>query len=289
VAELDPRTAEQYRDVSFTTTLGRFVGGTSNQDTTLVVAADAQGRALATLRSGTQAGTAVVTAEIREGTVVKVARSLSIPFERVSASSVLILNLGATEAPADGATVTGVVARIASAAIQGERTVTFTTTAGTLGGSSAQSLSVRASTDDLAAVDLVSPRETGSALVTATLNDVTARATVTFVAALPDSASLSSSSFRLPAAFSTRTFLTMRLFREVGTVTRGTEVVFEAVDASSERSFGFWSAVTPTDASGVATAEFTPGNTNERGEATFRARVPGAGVSSTVRFEVVDP
>ena len=104
VAELDPRTLERYRDVSFTTTLGRFVGGTSSQDTSLVVAADANGRAAATLRSGTLVGTAVVTAEIRDGTTVKVARSLSIPFERVPASNVLSLGLSAPEAPADGAT-----------------------------------------------------------------------------------------------------------------------------------------------------------------------------------------
>ena len=207
----------------------------------------------------------------------------------MAASNVLSINLGSTEAPADGATVTNVVARIASAIIQGERTVTFSTTAGTLGGPTAQSLTVRAGTDDTAAVGLISPRETGTAVVTASVNDVSVRATVEFVQALPDSGSLSSSSLRLAATFSTRAFLTMRLFRETGTVTRGTEVVFEAVDESSQQAFGFFSAVTPTDLSGVATAEFTPGNTSQRGEATFRARVPGAGVSSTVRFEVVDP
>jgi hypothetical protein len=290
VAELDPRTAERYRDVSFSTTLGRWVGGTSSVDTTLVVAADSNGRAIATLRSGTQVGTAVVTAEIKDGTVVKVTRSIQFPFERVAASSVISIDLDAGEAPADGASVTNVRARIADQIIASERTVTFSTTVGSFGAPSAQVASVRAGTDNLATVGLVSPREPGTAVVTATINDISARAAVDFTPALPDSASLSvTGSFKLSASFSTKALLTMKLFRSVGTVTRGTEVAFEAVDESSGNAFGFFSAVTPSDASGVVTADFTPGNTAERGEARIRARVPGTKVASEVRIEVVDP
>ncbi|HVQ30159.1 MAG TPA: hypothetical protein VMV21_11295, partial [Vicinamibacteria bacterium] len=188
VAELDPRTAERFRDVSFSTTLGSFVGGTSSRDTTLVVPADSSGRAVTTLRSSTTAGTAVVTAEIRDGTTVKVTRSIDVPFERVPASNVLSINLGSLEAPADGATVTNVVARIASDVVPSERTVTFTTTAGSLGASNVRSVDVRASTDDLASVGLISPREVGTAIVTATLNGVSVRAGVDFSAAMPESA-----------------------------------------------------------------------------------------------------
>ena len=85
VAEIDPRTAERFRDISLSTTLGSFVGGTSAKDTTLVVTANSSGRAAATLRSSTTAGTAVVTAEIRDGDVVKVSRTIEVPFERVPA------------------------------------------------------------------------------------------------------------------------------------------------------------------------------------------------------------
>jgi adhesin/invasin len=290
VAELDTRTAARYRDVSFSTTLGRFVGGSSTTDQTLVVAADSSGRATATLRSGTQAGTAVVTAEIRDGTTVLVTRSLEVPFERVPASNVLTLSLGQAEAPADGASVTDVVVRIATPLIQTERTVTFSTTAGSFGAASVQSTQVRAGTDDIAATGLVSPREMGSAVVTATLNDVSVRGTVEFVAAVPESATLSvTGSFRLAATFSTKSSLRLALFRSTGTVSRGTEAEFEAVDESSKRAFGFFSGVTPSDASGVITADFTPGNTTERGEATLSARIPGTRVSATVRIEVVDP
>ena len=133
VAEIDPRTAERFRDISLSTTLGSFVGGTSAKDTTLVVTANSSGRAAATLRSSTTAGTAVVTAEIRDGDVVKVSRTIEVPFERVPASNVLSINLDTSEAPADGATVTNIVARIAANVVPTERIVTFSTTAGSPG------------------------------------------------------------------------------------------------------------------------------------------------------------
>jgi flagellar hook protein FlgE len=290
VAELDPRTLERYRDISFSTTLGSFVGGSSAKDVTLVVAADSRGRATATLRSSTTAGTAVVTAEVRDGDVVKVSRVLEVPFERVPASNVLSINLDATEAPADGATVTNVVARIAASVVPTERTVTFSTTAGSLGSPNVRTLDVRVSTDDLAAVGLISPRETGVAVITATLNSVSVRAPIDFVAAGPDSAALSvSGSFRLAAAFTTKTILRLELFRDTGTVTRGREAVFTATDNSTGREFGIFNTVTPSDSSGVITAEFTPGNTLERGEAIIRAKVRGSNVSAQVTVEVVDP
>ena len=290
VAELDPRTLERYRDVSFTTTLGRFVGGTSSQDTSLVVAADANGRAAATLRSGTLVGTAVVTAEIRDGTTVKIARSISIPFERVPASNVLSVGLSSAEAPADGATVTNVVARIASQLISGERTVTFSTTAGSFGAPSAQSTSVRADNSDTATAGLVSPRDPGTALVTASrerrlrprdrdLHHRPARrgdlVGLGQLQALRDL--LHQDLPALPA------------LPVAGHGFQGGRSRVRGQDASTGQAFGFFSAVTPSDPSGVITAEFTPGNTPQRGEATIRARVPGTNVQSTVRVEVVDP
>jgi hypothetical protein len=290
VAELDPRTLDRFRDVSFSTTLGSFVGGTSARDTTIVVAADSSGRATATLRSSTSAGTAVVTAEIREGDTVKVSRTVEVPFEAVPASNVLSINLDATEAPADGASVTSVVARIASSVVASERTVTFSTTLGSLGSANIRSVDVRASTDDLAIVGLISPREVGVALVTATLNSVSVRAPIEFVPAGPDSAALSvTGTFRIAAAFSTKVLLRLELFRDTGVVTRGTEAIFTATDNSSGREFGVFNTVTPSDASGVITAEFTPGNTLERGEATIRAKVRGSNVAAQVTVEVVDP
>jgi hypothetical protein len=66
-------------------------------------------------------------------------------------------------------------------------------------------------------------------------------------------------------------------------------VQFRATSDSSGNAFGFFSGITPSDASGLATAEFTPGNTTERGEATIRAWVSGTPADSQVRVEIVSP
>jgi acetylornithine deacetylase/succinyl-diaminopimelate desuccinylase-like protein len=95
--------------------------------------------------------------------------------------------------------------------------------------------------------------------------------------------------FRIAAAFSTKVLLRLELFRDTGVVTRGAEAVFTATDNSSGREFGVFNTVTPSDAAGVITAEFTPGNTLERGEATIRAKVRGSNVAAHVTLEVVDP
>jgi hypothetical protein len=186
--------------------------------------------------------------------------------------------------------VTNATARVAAALPSEQRTVTFSTTAGTLGAAGVTSLQVRAGTDDLAIVGLVSPRATASAVVTASVNNLTARRTVEFTHAYPDDISLAvGGSFRLTTSFSTKSTLRAELSREVGLVTRGTEVRFTAVDDSTGREFGFWSAESPSDVNGVATAEFTPGNTSERGEATIRARIPGTSLSASVKVEIVSP
>lgn len=221
---------------------------------------------------------------------VAAARSVDVPFEAVAVSSVVVLELGATSAPADGATVTNAIARVAAALPSEQRTVTFSTTAGTLAVSGSTTAQVRAGTDDLASVGLVSPRTTASAVVTASVNNLTARRTVEFTHAYPDDVSLAvQGSFRLTASFSTKATLRAELSREVGSVTRGTEVRFTAVDDSTGQTFGFWSAESASDLNGLATAEFTPGNTTERGEATIRVSVPGTSLSASVKVEIVSP
>jgi len=290
VAQIDPRTDERFRDISFSTSLGSFPAGTSPGAKSIVATANSEGRATVTLQAAAQAGIATVTAEIREGEAVKVSRQIEIPFERAPASDVIVLQVGSFEAPADGASVTDLVARIDPAVPTEQRTVTFTTTLGSLGAPNLTSRQVFADSTNEARVGLISPRELGTALVTATVNNLAARAQVTFTPALPDSMSLRLlGSFKLTATFSTKVSLSAELYRDTGTVTRGTEVSFEVVDDSSGQAFGFFSAVTPSDASGNVTADFTPGNTGERGEATITARVRGANVRSSVKVEIVDP
>jgi hypothetical protein len=288
VAEIDPRSEERYRDITFSTTLGSFPAGTSTGARTIVAAADASGRAVVVLRSAAQPGTATVSAEVRDGEKVMVSRSIDVPFEAVAVSSVVVLELAGLSAPADGATVTNAIARVAAALPSEQRTVTFTTTAGTLGAAGASSAQVRAGTDDLATIGVVSPRTPATATLTASVNNLTARRTLEFTHAYPDDISLAvQGSFRLSASYGTKATLRAELWRDVGSVTRGTEVRFTAVHDATDQEFGFWSAVTPSDTTGVATAEFTPGNTPLRGESTIRARVPGTSLQASVKVEIV--
>jgi hypothetical protein len=290
VAQIDPRTDERYRDISFHTTLGRFPAGTSPGATSIVATAGSEGRASVTLQAAAQVGIATVTAEIREGDAVKASRQVEIPFQPVPASEVIVLEVGRFEAPADGSAVTDLIARLDPSVPREQRTVTFSTTLGSLGAPNVTTREVLADSTNEARVGLISPRELGTALVTATLNGLAARARIAFTPALPHSMSLRAiGSLKLMATFSTKVPLAAELFRESGTVTRGTEVSFEAVDDTTRRSFGFFSGVTPSDIAGNVTAEFTPGNTTERGEATLTARVEGTRVSSSVKVEIVDP
>jgi hypothetical protein len=290
VVEVSPRTEERFRDISLSTTLGSFPAGTSPGARSLVVTADASGRAIATLRSAAQTGTATVAAEIRDGDLVKASQSVQVPFEPVAVSSVVTLQLASTSAPADGATVTTATAKVASALPSEQRTVTFATTAGSFGAVGTSTLQVRAGSDDLAIAGLVSPRSSGAATVSATVNGLVARRNVEFTHAFPDAAVLSvSGSFRLTASFASKASLRLDLTRGSGTVTRGTEVAFEAVDDSSGQAFGYFNGVTASDINGVVTADFTPGNTPERGEATLRATVVGTRVQATAKIEVISP
>jgi hypothetical protein len=244
----------------------------------------------AAARSTAQTGTAVVSAEIRQGEAVKIARSIDVHFEAVKISDIISLTLASDHAPADGASVTNITARISAAVPIVQRSILFTTTAGSFGTPLPTQTSRTAGSDNQALVDLVSPRDPGVAIVTATINNIRASAAVTFDPALPDRIAVSVfGSLQLKATFQTKVTVEAQLERVVGQVTEGTEVVFRAFDESTDATFGFFSGATLSDSTGRVTAEFTPGNTSERGEATIRVRVPRTDVSGRVRIEIVDP
>lgn len=291
VARLDPRTKPEFREVTFSTTLGTFVGALASTPRTIVVPASPEGQALATLRAGTEPGTATVTAEVRSGDAVMAVASVQVTFERAATNDIFRVTLPRQTAPADGATTTEVVVQLTPDLLPSQQLVSFTTTAGSFSPvGNVLSTEVRAGSDNVARVLLVSPREPATATVTVAVSGFVGRATVTFEAAAPDSLSLSvSGSFRVVAAFSSKVSLRAQLYREVGTPSRGAEVQFRATDDSTGNTFGYFSGITPSEANGLATAEFTPGNTTERGEATIRAWVPGTSAEGRVKVEVVDP
>jgi hypothetical protein len=289
-AQIDPNANPNYRDVIFTTTLGTFPAS-AEDPSRIVVTADADGLASTILQSVSRIGTADVKAEIRDGDAVLIARTIEVRFEPFSTSDVIRLEASAARAPADGATVTNIVAVVTRAMPIQQREILFTTTNGTFGsGLSPQTATRSAGSNALATVGLISPRTPGFALVTATVNGIQSNVVVEFDHAYPDSATLSVfGSLQLKATFATKVSLSMQLFRNVGEVTEGTEVRFRVFDDSTGNMFGFFNGVTPSDSKGLVTAEFTPGNTNERGEATLRGRVVGTEVSARVKIEIIDP
>ena len=289
-ARISPQAEERFRDVVFTTTMGSFPAGDPDDESTIVATVDTSGTVSVTLQASPQTGTASVTAEIRDGRAVKVARAINVEFEPLAASDVISIQAMSSTAPADGMSVTDIVARIASGVPIVQRSVVFTTTAGSFGPVSPTQRTQAAGSDNLARVGLISPREPGFAVVSAILNGREARAVVEFKPALPDGIAVSVfGNLQMTATFATKSVVEAELFRTSGTVTPGTEVIFRAFDETTGNQFGFFSGVTPSDSQGLVRADFTPGNTIERGEATIRVRIPGTGILGRVRIEIVDP
>jgi hypothetical protein len=289
VAQLDPRTRPDLRDVTFSTTLGSFVGAPSATPHSIVVPAGSEGQALATLRTGTEPGTATVTAEVRSGDAVMAVANVQVTFERAAAADILQLSIARQVAPADGATTTAVTVQLNPDLLPSQQVVSFSTTAGSFSAlGNVVTTEVRPGADNVARVLLVSPREPATAVLTVVVSGFVLRTTVTFEAAPPDSLSISvAGSLRITASFSSKVTLRAQFFREVGSPSRGAEVLFRATDDSTGIAFGFFSGITPSDGNGLATAEFTPGNTTERGEATIRAWVPGTSADGQAKVELV--
>jgi hypothetical protein len=289
-AQISPQADERFRDIIFTTTLGKFLAANPEDPATIEVTVESSGRAVATLQASPQVGTASVTAEIREGRLVKVARTVEVRFEPVPASDILDIRAASDSAPADGETVTDIVAKVARAVPLAQRDILFRTTMGSFGSPVPQQTTRTAGADSVARVGLISALEPGVAVVTATINGREARTSVEFEPALPDGIAVSVfGSLQLRATFATKVTVEAELFRRVGTVTPGTGVRFRAFDDSTGHLFGFWSGITPSDENGIITAQFTPGNTTERGEATIRVRVPDTDISGRVKIEIIDP
>ena len=158
---------ERFRDVIFTTTNGTFVASATEDSRRIVVAADTSGQATASLRAALQAGTATVTAEIRDGQAVKVARTIEVRFQPIPASDLISIEALRTLAPADGASVTDIVATITQGVPLEDREVLFSTTLGSFSGAltSPQSRVQLTGSNNVARVGLVSPRVVGAGLV----------------------------------------------------------------------------------------------------------------------------
>lgn len=213
----------------------------------------------------------------------------------VAPDDVLALAASAAAIPADGASQATITATIPADAASANRTVAFTTTAGTFQGADAPGTSTQAQADldGRATVILRSGTRPATAQVEASVAGVVRVLTVRFTAALPETIDVDPGTFSLAAGFGNTTTVTATLRRTGGGVaTEATEVRFAAATPAGA-TVGEFRSVTPSDAQGAATALYTAGDTTHRGPVTVTARVTdpatGATVSGTATLQIVDP
>lgn len=213
----------------------------------------------------------------------------------VAPDEVLALAASADAVPADGASQVTITARIPADAAPANRTLAFTTTAGSFVGADppGTSIQVQADLEGRAEVTLESGTQPATARVEASVAGFVRTLTVRFTPALPESIEVDPGTFALAAGSGNTTTVTATLERSGGGVaTQGTEVRFTATDPAGA-TVGELRAVTPSDAQGQATALYTAGDTAYRGPVTITARVTdpasGATVTGSATLQIVDP
>lgn len=281
-AELGPAPSTSNRPVTFKTTAGTFVGAAAPAKE-ITVNADSAGIARVELRSSTDVEQAIVTASAGG-----VTRSATIAFTAPSPGNIIHISATANVVPADGETVIQVIAQVAAGLQSNQRSVEFTTSAGSFVKSGNQAVTETASLDNRAIVDLKAPRAPSNTRLTATVNGVKAEMTIAFVAALPQR-------IEVQAPFSIKAneevTVTAKLFRTPGSVTRDRDVSFTAIDAAGN-AVGLFHNVRVSADDGTATATYTPNGTDHRGPITIRASTQsstGETIVGQASAVIVDP
>ncbi|MDP9122771.1 MAG: hypothetical protein M3O15_15610, partial [Acidobacteriota bacterium] len=253
------------RTVVFATT-GGTLAGASGDGGTKEVSVDSTGAAAVELLSARQVGTAVVTAQVKDKP--QVAASFVLGFVAPDQNGVIqSLSVPAT-APADGATPSLVSAQVSADLGASNRTVTFTTTAGSFtAGAQSLTATVTAGADGKASTLLYSPTATGAAVVSASVFQNSKQAVITFLPALPDAILVAVSPASVPDTAKDTVTITAQLVRGTGAVTPNTVVSFAVQDAKGV-PFGTFTSIQASNSTGLATAVFSPGGTGHTGRAT---------------------
>jgi hypothetical protein len=263
------------RTIQFITTAGTLVGGTGSDATLREVTVDSSGLAWIELQSPLTPGTARVTARVKD--VPQVAQSLSVTFVDPGPDALLQVTAAPAVAPADGATASRLTVRISPRIAAGDRTVRFQTNLGSFApGAAMPETTVPVAADLTASVLLYSPSQIGEALVRVTVAGATREVRVRFDRALPDRLLIMLDKLTVSDSATDQIVVTVTLLRDVGTVTAGTEVTFEATrDNPPGGRFGLLNPpVAVTAADGTATVRFSPGGSGYTGPATITARAP---------------
>jgi hypothetical protein len=278
------------RIVVFETTTGTFVGAPDATPRAIERMVDTSGSATVDLRSSRTVESARVTARVKD--IAGLSKEVLIAFTPPTAGDIIRVSAAAPSAPADGITITPITAEISGALPSGRRMVTFTTTLGDFLGDPANrtgagqtSIDAPADGANRAVAFLRSPKDAvGTAFVTARVDNppVSAVTNVQFTRAAPQRVLVTTNRSTVEQDFDPPLVVTATLVRDPGTVTAGTIVTFRAVDANGNEH-GLFSKVITTNASGVATAEFTAGTLAPLGPLTIIATAEGVSGSTTVQ------
>ena len=270
----------QQRMVEFRTTAGTLTAPGVTANNVMTVGANADGLAVARLRSSKLVETARVTA-----TALNVSRAVDVAFVAVNPSEIIQLISSNNSLPADGKSTARLTATVAPGLPTDKRTVTFrlSGTGGLFLPEARAEVTREADSSGQARVDMQADTKTGFARVTAEVDKTTSNdASIQLVQALPDRIFLRSQAVRLHSGDETE--VTAELRRDVGTVTEGTIVAFSAT-TNTGTVIGAFRNVHTSNAQGEVTATFTLGTTIYLGPITLTASVSG-GPSTSITLIV---
>lgn len=274
------------RVISFSTSAGTFVGAAAPGNSITATVSSA-GSATVALQSASQVGTAVVTAQVM-GTP-QAAATLSIAFVAPGASSVIQSLSAPASAPADGASSSLISVQLAPNLPAASRSVTLNTTAGSFASGAALSMiTVIADVNGRAIVPIYSPTTVSEAVITATAQQNTRQTVISFVPALPQTILVALSKSSVQNTLSDSVTIMATLLRSPGVVTANTVANFVVQD-SEGAPIGLFTSILPSNAQGVATAVFTPGNGIHPGKATVIVTVPGSTAQGEASLIIVKP
>jgi hypothetical protein len=270
------------RKVTLTATTGSFVGAAPSTPQQFDVTPDGALSASFLYRPPATAGTALIRA-----TLFGVTRDLPVTLRAVPRDSILRVTPPSGSIDADSATVTTIAVWLSPRVPDGSRAVSFTTTGGTLIGSSTpQAILVsNVGQGDSARVDIRSPLTAGIVHLRVTVGSFAQDVPVTFRPALPDTILLDPGQFTMKA--SDISVVRARMIRRVGTVSQNTFVTFSATD-SAGATVGQFRDVKPSDVYGVASVAYSPAEITARKLVTLRASLPD-GTHSTAFTIIVEP
>jgi hypothetical protein len=262
------------RQITFKSSEGLLYAFGKTADRELTVPVSADGIAIVQLESTKNVRAAHVTA-----TAGSVTREVVVNQVAVDTTSIISVTTSSATAPADGKSLTHVIARISPALPEGRRRVVFSVTPPNTATISPSEQVADAGNQAFA--DVTSPKTTGPIRITAIVDNTSSQTTIEMVPALPDRILLSASSPTVQARATDSIVITATLQRDVGDVSFGTNVIFTASDPN-----GTFAKSSVSDANGTATASYFPGTATAPGPVTITARVPGAAAAGTIRIVV---